>query len=147
MIGVGCLQLKAFEHNNTMNSTVAKLVSRFSLVPWQNGWESSQKKRQQQPPNQPQPRRNRPQQKRKRRRKKNSRHQKSWPKVKSGEWGYVYICGGPFEGRFGYYDDKEGGSLVYFGAPLVGDGPYKIPLRYLRDPPASHKRSADSAPF
>mmetsp|Transcript_3084 Transcript_3084/g.3465 ORF Transcript_3084/g.3465 Transcript_3084/m.3465 type:complete len:193 (-) Transcript_3084:62-640(-) len=79
---------------------------------------------------------------------KSTTHKKSsWPKVKNGEWGYVYICGGPFAGRFGYYDDHEEQALVYFGAPLLGDGPYDVPLQYLRDPPASEKKNADFSPL
>jgi hypothetical protein len=65
-------------------------------------------------------------------------NRKKWPRVKCGDWQYVYISGGPFEGRFGYYDDHESGPLVYFGAPVLGDGPYEIPLRYLRKPPAKY---------
>lgn len=72
---------------------------------------------------------------------------KSWPKVKMGHWDYVYICGGPFAGRFGYYDDHEKHALVYFGRPLTGDGPYDVPLRYLRDPPASVKQNAEFSPW
>ena len=70
----------------------------------------------------------------------------SWPRVKEGDWGYVYICAGPFKGRFGYYDDEDDGALVYFGAPLVGDGPYTIPLSFLRNPPAKYHREAAFAP-
>jgi len=70
-----------------------------------------------------------------------------WPRVQYGDWGYVYICAGPFKGRFGYYDDEDGGSLVYFGAPLVGDGPYTIPLSFLRNPPAKYQREAAFAPY
>lgn len=71
----------------------------------------------------------------------------SWPKVQRGDWGYVYICGGSFQGRFGYYDDDEDEALVYFGAPLLGDGPYEIPLKYLRDPPAEYKKNAQFSPM
>jgi len=70
--------------------------------------------------------------------KKKVEDRKKWPRVKYGDWQYVYICSGPFEGRFGYYDDHEGSALVYFGAPCVGDGPYSIPLNYLRKPPAKY---------
>jgi len=52
--------------------------------------------------------------------------------VERGNWGLVYI---PSEGRFGYYDDEDGGSIVYFGAPLSGDGPYVYPRSSLRQPP------------
>ena len=62
-----------------------------------------------------------------------------WPRVAFGDWGFVYIAGGPFEGRFGYYDDEDGDALVYFGAPLTGDGPYKIPHQHLRKPPFTGK--------
>ena len=40
----------------------------------------------------------------------------------------TYIAGGPFKDRYGYYDDAddedENEALIYFGAPLTGDGPY-----------------------
>ena len=61
----------------------------------------------------------------------------SWPVVKSGDWGLVFIAQGRGAGRFGYYDDEEDEDecLVYFGAPLSGDGPYMYPRRALRQPP------------
>jgi hypothetical protein len=63
---------------------------------------------------------------------------KSWPKVNYGDWSYVYITAGQFEGRYGYYDDHERSAIVYFGAPMVGDGPYSIPLKNLRKPPKNY---------
>jgi hypothetical protein len=63
---------------------------------------------------------------------------KMWPSVDRGDWQYVYIAAGTFQGRFGYYDDHDEEALVYFGAPLLGDGPYEMPLSYLRKPPASY---------
>ena len=58
----------------------------------------------------------------------------SWPIVESGDWGLIYI---PSERRFGYYEDEESENeaIVYFGAPLTGDGPYVYPRGYLRQPP------------
>uniref|UniRef100_A0A7S2YD01 Uncharacterized protein n=1 Tax=Entomoneis paludosa TaxID=265537 RepID=A0A7S2YD01_9STRA len=58
-----------------------------------------------------------------------------WPVVKKGHWSYIYVIDGPHQGRFGYYDDHESSALVYFGAPLIGDGPYAISLSKLRKPP------------
>ena len=63
---------------------------------------------------------------------------KVWPQVERGDWQYVYIAAGEFKGRFGYYDDHEDEALVYFGAPLLGDGPFEVPISYLRKPPASY---------
>lgn len=63
---------------------------------------------------------------------------KLWPRVERGDWQYVYIAAGKFEGKFGYYDDHEDDALIYFGAPLLGDGPHQMPLTYLRKPPISY---------
>ena len=61
-----------------------------------------------------------------------------WPVVRSGDWGQVYVSS---EGRFGYYDDEEDEdeAIVYFGAPLSGDGPYVYPRSALRQPPFDGK--------
>ena len=63
---------------------------------------------------------------------------RSWPLVQSGDYGQVYVSS---EGRFGYYDDDDGEdeAIVYFGAPLTGDGPYVYPLSALRQPPFDGK--------
>lgn len=63
---------------------------------------------------------------------------RSWPLVQSGDWGQVYVSS---EGRFGYYDDDDGEdeAIVYFGAPLTGDGPYVYPRSALRQPPFDGK--------
>jgi hypothetical protein len=75
-------------------------------------------------------------------------HKKNWPKVQRGDWDYVYVCGGAFQGRFGYYDDHEEQALVYFDRPCGNDGPYDIPLRYLRAPPKHIKdKQAAFRPF
>jgi hypothetical protein len=61
-----------------------------------------------------------------------------WPRITRGAWQFVYIASGPFEGRFGYYDDQEGdNAIIYFGAPLLGEGPYEVPLEDLRQPPST----------
>lgn len=65
----------------------------------------------------------------------------NWSRVDVYDWSYVYISGGEFEGSFGYYDDeddREGYSLIYFGAPLLGDGPYSIKHSLLRKPEAPY---------
>lgn len=58
----------------------------------------------------------------------------SWPVVSSGAWGLVYVSSA---GRFGYYDDEEDEDecIVYFGAPLSGDGPHMYPRCALLQPP------------
>ena len=63
---------------------------------------------------------------------------RSWPVVRSGDWGQVYVSS---ENRFGYYDDEEDEdeAIVYFGAPLSGDGPYVYPRSALRQPPFDGK--------
>jgi len=77
----------------------------------------------------------------------------TWPKVKHGEWDYVYICGGKFKGRFGYYDDHEKPekpAMIYWDRLMGIDGPYYVPLKYLRAPPESFKDKhvhPDARPF
>ncbi|CAB9521659.1 expressed unknown protein [Seminavis robusta] len=72
-------------------------------------------------------------------RKQNKNDKNSWPQVQQSDWQYVYIAKGPFAGRFGYYDDQEEDSaVIYFGAPLLGEGPYCVPLEDLRVPPKSY---------
>jgi hypothetical protein len=58
----------------------------------------------------------------------------SWPIIASGNWGLVFVS---TLGRFGYYEDEEDEdeALVYFGAPLSGDGPFMYPRSALRQPP------------
>ena len=71
---------------------------------------------------------------------------KKWPKVEYGDWSYVYISGGHFEGKFGYYDDEEEGkALIYFGAPLIGDGPYDVKRLHLRKPSAAYCKGKATA--
>jgi hypothetical protein len=66
-----------------------------------------------------------------------------WPRVTRGVWQYVYIASGPFAGKFGYYDDQEGdNAIIYFGAPLLGEGPYEVPVEALRQPPTSQTSNA-----
>lgn len=88
-----------------------------------------------------------PKKKEKKTKQKDPSDPKNWPKVGGGDYDYVYIHGGPHDGRYGYYDDDDPGPLIYFGAPLVGDGPYEIPRRYLRIPPQSHRGDQSFSPF
>ena len=71
---------------------------------------------------------------------------KTWATVDYRDWQYVYVCNGPFEGRFGYYDDHQDGfALIYFGMPMVGDGPYQMALEDLRKPPPKYCENAFTA--
>lgn len=64
---------------------------------------------------------------------------KNWPRVERGDWQYVYVAAGKFAGRFAYYDDHElNEAIIYFGAPLLGDGPYGVKLSSLRKPPGRY---------
>eukprot|EP00472_Partenskyella_glossopodia_P009719 CAMPEP_0197524166 /NCGR_PEP_ID=MMETSP1318-20131121/8913_1 /TAXON_ID=552666 /ORGANISM="Partenskyella glossopodia, Strain RCC365" /LENGTH=150 /DNA_ID=CAMNT_0043077053 /DNA_START=256 /DNA_END=708 /DNA_ORIENTATION=+ len=83
----------------------------------------------------------------------------SWPPVKFGDWGLVYVVGGDFAGQFVYYDDDEyeyddddddedkeldeiedrpprppTHAAVYHGTPLLGPC-HIIPHAWLRQPP------------
>jgi len=52
----------------------------------------------------------------------------------SSDWQYVYINKGEFTGKYGYYDNNENekdAAMIYFGVPLLGDGPHKIPFSFL----------------
>ena len=68
----------------------------------------------------------------------------SWPQVKRGEYQYVYISEGPFAGKFGYYDDVDdsNNALIYFGMPLVGDGPVSVDHSQLRIPQGKYAKDA-----
>jgi len=76
------------------------------------------------------------------------RPKEDWEHVTRSDWQYVYICEGPFSGKFGYYDDHDDAmdmAKIYFGMPVVGDGPYRMPLEDLRVPPHVYCHSAFTA--
>jgi len=67
---------------------------------------------------------------------------RTWLKVRPGEWGEVYIRGGPHGGRYGYYtedskDDENEMAIIYFDSARVSDGPHQVELTRLRKPPES----------
>jgi hypothetical protein len=48
-----------------------------------------------------------------------SRGWERWPRVRSGQYGLVFVVS---KKRFGYHDDDdEGGRVVYFETPLLGE--------------------------
>mmetsp|Transcript_3790 Transcript_3790/g.5167 ORF Transcript_3790/g.5167 Transcript_3790/m.5167 type:complete len:429 (+) Transcript_3790:95-1381(+) len=60
----------------------------------------------------------------------------TWPAVQKKDYRYVYIHGGELNGKFGYYDDvsPDEKALIYFGMPLMGEGPYAVDHSCLRVP-------------
>lgn len=58
---------------------------------------------------------------------------RSWPIVRSGNYGLVYVVP---QAKFGYYDDDEDEDecIIYIGKPMVGPA-YMFKRRELRQPP------------
>jgi len=64
---------------------------------------------------------------------------KNWAQVRKGDWGMVYVCGGPLQGHFVYYEDDQGSdqAIVNIGGPMTPPT-YAVNLSELRKPPPVH---------
>jgi hypothetical protein len=52
-------------------------------------------------------------------------------KVEEGDWGVVYVASGELAGKLVYYDDDDGGAIIYLGYPLASEMRV-VPRRTLR---------------